>query len=152
MSKTWMIGTWRFTLSEPYEIVDEHKNVLYGTVEKMRKYRVDVTVETERDLHLHGAFYGCDYTGSANDFKKRRPPLHKEVIECVAQEIMNAYTDPVEFMSMAFMEPPESTEYIKQIYDLVTFARDYGEELEGFMPEECWEEEALYELIRKEQE
>ena len=137
----WMLGEFRFDVGEPYVILDEAKVQPHRS--SWYKHRVDVVVE------FSGAEYLCEYTGSAADYNKDIEPDEKEVVDCIIREIMSAYVDPAEFMAMAFMEPPEDVEFIKVIYDLLMYARDYGEELEKLLPEDWWEEEALYPHIKE---
>ena len=50
-------------------------------------------------------------------------------------------------MQMAFMEPPNDVEFIKQIYDLLIFAKEYGESLEEALPGDWWEESVIASII-----
>ena len=130
----WMLGEFRFHVDEPYTILEESNiNPRYDWY----RFRVDVVVE------FKGAEYLCAYTGSAHDYAKSIKPDEREVVECIIHEIMEAYTGPVEFMEMVFMEPPKDVEFIKTIYDLLMYADEYGKELEDLLPGDWWEEEEI---------
>ena len=149
----WLLGEpgegegFRFDVGEPYVILDERETRGYSL--RMHKFRVDVTVESPRGPQWHGEIYACDYTGSAADYDGLVKPDGREVVECIVQEIMSAYLDPVEFMAMAFTELPTDTAFIKVIYDLLMYAREHGAQLEKLLPEEWHEEEAIVGLIKE---
>jgi len=138
----------RFKIGRAYTVLDEGE--MRGRSYRWHRYRVNVEVEGPRDTQSYGAVYNCDYTGSAVDCENDKRPNSREVAECVAQEIMSAYTDPVGFMELVFMEPPTDTAFVKTIWELLKFASDEGPGLEQFLPEKWWEEEALIDLFVEE--
>ena len=127
----WMLGEFKFKVGAPYTILEES-----NISPRYNWYRSRVGVLVEFD----DTKYSCEYTSSAHDYAKSIKPDEREVVECIIREIVDAYTDPVEFMSIAFMEPPKDVEFIKTIYDLLIYAKEYGNELEDLLPGDWWEE------------